>query len=76
MSAGTPTVNGSTYVGGRASASGGTGVFNLNCDITTVVGALKLWNTGTAAVNLTGATLGVRRSTGAPLSKFDLLIMA
>ena len=46
MSAGTPTVNGSTYVGGRASASGGTGVFNLNGGITTVVGALKLWEHG------------------------------
>ena len=46
MSAGTPTVNGSTNVGGRASASGGTGVFNLNGGITTVVGALKLWEHG------------------------------
>jgi hypothetical protein len=49
-----------TYVGGTAAVAGGFGELNIsNSGAATFSGALKVWNSGATAVNLTGGSLTV-----------------
>jgi autotransporter-associated beta strand protein len=50
-------VNGNAYIGGSATAAGGTGMLNVQQGAMTVTGTLKLWNSGAAAPAGTRLTL-------------------
>ena len=51
---------GNVYIGGSATAAGGTGVVNINAGATlSATGTLKVWDTGSSQLTINGGTLAV-----------------
>ncbi len=53
------TVNGFAFIGGLSGVGGGNGILNIQAGTMNVVNTLKIWDTGTSAVNLSGGLLSV-----------------
>ncbi|HTL28196.1 MAG TPA: hypothetical protein VL282_03205, partial [Tepidisphaeraceae bacterium] len=45
------------YLGGSTTAAGGSGVFTVNGGSASISGTLKIWDSGTSSINLTGGNL-------------------
>jgi len=55
--------SGTAYVGGGDSGAGGTGIVNVQNGFVSTTNALKVWNTGSTAVNMSGERYLSARST-------------